>query len=396
MRIVYAFVLLGFLSPAFPAVSALGVEPSVVVASIRDNMSLFSDFKCRYRYTVGVIPLARDGLDGPYYRESLDGSGVGELAQPCSEIRWLRKGTVQLLENRLVDPGIVAAIRKQKVLKTCADDSCELFSAYFGIRISHSLMGGGLWEGDQHVRSIQTPFDYFDAHGSNGSLSLTNLLARASAGSGVRMARSEELVRDGVRVAEFEFVGMNGDQSRIAYTVSLDEGCLPVSIEIGRPEEETIQRYYIKERRQVDGAGWIPARIVKATGSPKGDGPAEVRLLELTEFSVGVTDDEFRVVLPKMYALHLGELWNSQFINDVERPVDLAEVARLVTVAKRIAAGEPRGNFLVNPIAISNGGQAKVAPKKSWLILVLVVNLACGIFLLVWMFRRRVSPDASK
>jgi hypothetical protein len=137
-----------------------------------------------------------------------------------------------------------------------------------------------------------------------------------------------------------EFVGTNGDTSHVVYTIALDEGFLPVTIEIRESKtSEKVQRYHVTERRKIDGAGWLPMRCVKVYGSANGEGPAEVAMLEVVEIKIGAPENsEFKTVLPKMYALHLGEMWDSQFINDVERPINLAEVKRLISVAKRITA----------------------------------------------------------
>ncbi len=368
-----------------------GEDPAAIITGIRENTSAFNAFRCRYRYTVGVVPVASDGVNGPYYRRSVDGLNVADRAEPCTEISWLRNGDVQLLESRLLDTKLVRELRTGKQMSSCADDASELFNNDFGIKISHSLMGGGLSEGGGHVRAVQTPFDFLDAEGANRSLSLTNLLERSLARDGVELASSEERTHQGRRIAELEFVGTNGDTSTVVYTIALDEGFLPVTIEIRESKaSEKVQRYHVTERRKIDGAGWLPVRCVKVYGSANGEGPAEVAILEVLEIKIGAPDaNELKMVLPNMYALHLGEMWDSQFINDVERPIDLAEVERLVSVAKRIAAGEPRGTFLSNPSALSGGSNPPTRRSSQvWLIL---VNIGCLLVIAFLIIRARCS-----
>jgi len=312
-------------------------DPAAIIAGIRENISAFDAFRCRYRYTVGVVPVARDGVNGPYFRRSADGLNLADRAEPCTEISWLRNGDVQLLEERLLDRNLVQELQAGKQMSSGTDDASELFNSDFGIKI---FRGGELWEGGGHVRSVQIPFDFLDAEGSNRSLSLANLLERSFTRDGVALVRSEERSHEGRRIAELEFVGTNGDTPHVVYTIALDEGFLPVTIEIRESKtSEKVQRYHVTERRKIDGAGWLPMRCVRVYGSANGEGPAEVAMLEVVEITIGAPENsEFKTVLPKMYALHLGEMWDSQFINDVERPINLSEVERLISVAKRIAA----------------------------------------------------------
>ena len=342
-------------------------DPSAIIAGIRENISAFKAFRCRYRYTVGVVPVARDGVNGPYYRRSADGLNVADRAEPCTEISWLRNGDVQLLEARLLDRNLVQELRAGKQTSSGTDDASELFNSDFGITISHVLQGGGLWEGGSHVRSVQIPFDFLDAEGANRSLSLANLLERSFTRDGVALVRSEERIQEGRRIAELEFVGTKGDTSNVVYTIALDEGFLPVTIEIRESKtSEKVQRYHVTERRKIDGAGWLPTRCVKVSGAANGEGPAEVAMLEVAEIKIGAPENsEFKTVLPKMYALHLGEMWDSQFTNDVERPIDLAEVERLISVAKRIAAdATPAAERKASPTAPPPGATEARKPQE--------------------------------
>ena len=288
---------------------------------------------------------------------------MADRAEPCTEISWLRNGDVQLLEERFLDRNLVQELRAGKQMSSGTDDASELFNSDFGIKI---FRGGELWEGGGHVRSVQIPFDFLDAEGSNRSLSLANLLERSFTRDGVVLVRSEERIQEGRRIAELEFVGTNGDTSHVVYTIALDEGFLPVTIEIRESKtSEKVQRYHVTERRKIDGAGWLPMRCVRVYGSASGEGPAEVAMLEVVEIKIGAPENsEFKTVLPKMYALHLGEMWNSQFINDVERPIDLAEVERLISVAKRIAPdAAPAAERKASPLAPPLGATEAEEPS---------------------------------
>jgi hypothetical protein len=137
----------------------------------------------------------------------------------------------------------------------------------------------------------------------------------------------------------------------ITYTLALDEGCLPVEIDFHvNKQPNMILRYRITDRRQVNGEGWFPYRTVRLFGPRDGDGPRHVDIVEVTEVKVEPPSaSDMQIVLPLMCAVHLGDIASSQFVNDVERSIDLDEISQLIADAKKIANGEPRGNFLRDP-----------------------------------------------
>lgn len=367
---------------------------SALVGKWRENQSRLDDLRCESEYTLAVIRDEKDWQTGPYFsfdtaRADSNPAAWSAAAEVCSTILWIKSGRIERFQERRYQKNVRDAVLKKGIRWTCSANADILFNEEIGIKVDEGLRGGGMWNDGVQLRSIQTPFDYLGSIGSDGMLTFDRLADRV--GHGLEMQFRTEGMESRQRAIVLFTEGASADS--IEYSLVPDEGCLPEKIVFRSSHSDGIENIiYIPERKQVSDGIWVPWQIIGVTRS-SGQNGCQLQKLHVKSFEIGPRDpSEMSFQLPKMSAIHLGEQWDSQFVVDVDQEVGITRLYELISIAKRVAAGEPRGKFLNNPISTA-GTQPLSAPLSSkrsiwkWLMFVKLFCVA-GIVAL-WVIRHR-------